>query len=221
MPQGVEEEEEEEEEWEEGKDLQVLGGALEEEKLLGFSRLLPTVHKRKLCFYGRVMDILRMRTCSREMYRKERMTQYLQNLYQISQLLPSIHFIPQPAPFLWLKKCPWMTPHDNFSVLCCRRLAAACLDFLSPTNTAQRLQTKSLNTSPKEKNLMLTKGSKRSQATPETFSSQKERAIHHILCTVEFCEETEVMDAVLQLSYLLNTMKLACLVNRYVLACFC
>jgi hypothetical protein len=54
------------------------------------------------------------------------------------------------------------------------------------------------------------------EATPEASESLKllPVALHNILFTVQVCEEAEVMDAILQLSYFLSTMKLACLVNK-------
>ena len=55
---------------------------------------------------------------------------------------------------------------------------------------------------------------KLTKAPPAAFGSPKELALHNILCTVLVCEEAEVVDAILQLNYLLSTMKLACLVNK-------
>jgi hypothetical protein len=54
---------------------------------------------------------------------------------------------------------------------------------------------------------------KLTNATPETLGP-KESALRNILFTVMVCEEVEIADAILQLSYLLSTMKLACLVNK-------
>jgi len=57
---------------------------------------------------------------------------------------------------------------------------------------------------------------KLTKAPSTAFGSPKDSALRNILFTVLVCEEAEVVDAILQLNYLLNTMKLACLINKLV-----
>jgi hypothetical protein len=49
---------------------------------------------------------------------------------------------------------------------------------------------------------------------PATFGSSKDIALQNILFTVQACEKTEILDAILQLDYWLSTIKLACLANK-------
>jgi hypothetical protein len=89
--------------------------------------------------------------------------------------------------------------------------ARSCLPGLSDTNMHGV-------TAPDEVLKYITTGklaSKHTQRDPASFSgSVKDIALHNILFTVQVCQESELIDSIIQMDYWLNTIKLVCLANK-------